>query len=542
MKKQDHFIYKWIYQNHKQAIYMTALLVILSSIFSVSFIYVAWLSKQVLDSFIGKQSYTSSFLFMIGIVIVMQVILSVIIGYLRIYIQTKLERKMRKDILKGFYQTDFLTYQNYHLADYMTRLTSDIDVVADGIVGILPDLFSMLTQIFVGIWVLFLLNKNAAYVILIAGLVFFIVFKLFGNHFRYLHQDIKRNRSQLRITMDEFLENLVIIKTFQLNDILLNQLSKKMNQYEKSRIKQTIISAGSSGLMYLLMIFGYFFILIWGAYQISIGLMTFGSLVAFQQIIDQLQKPLKGLTHLLTKYNSLMVSSERIIEIESLKKEMSINESKNSVNWDILSIKDVSYAYTEQTVLSHFSAIIKKGEISVFTGVSGIGKTTLFSLLLGLLQQQEGSIYFDGLDGKVSVGVNTRSMFAYVPQGNHLFHGTIRENLNIVNQKITDDTIWEILEIVSLKKKILALPEQLDTQLHQSGDGLSEGQKQRLAIARALLSEAEILLLDEATSALDDKTEQQIWHNLKQLSNKTIICISHRPEAMRICDQEIKMR
>ena len=206
-----------------------------------------------------------------------------------------------------------------------------------------------------------------------------------------------------------------------------------------------------------------------------------------------------------------------------------------------ISFKDISFKYDRDIILDNTSLNIKKGDFVAIMGISGIGKSTLLKLLLGVFSVNGGSISLKLSDGEITVDRHTRKLFAYVPQGNMLLSGTIRDNLTFINSGATDEEIEKAIKISCAKQFIDELPLGLETVIGEKGMGLSEGQIQRLAIARSLLSKSPVLLLDEATSALDEETEKQFLMNLKQLENKTCIIVSHKKAALEICNKYVQI-
>ncbi len=290
---------------------------------------------------------------------------------------------------------------------------------------------------------------------------------------------------------------------------------------------------------------GYYAALVWGAIQIAKGVLTFGTLTAFLQIIGQIRTPFRNLSGLLPQYYSMIGSAERLMELEMLPDEKCgtklLNREAFYEEMDAIVFENVSFSYEEGEVLHDFSARIEKGCLTAIAGTSGKRKSTMMKLLLGLISCDKGNIYFERNQREnISLDAGSRDLFAYVPQGNFILSGTIRDNIAFSNQEATEEKIIDAAKTACIWNVIQELPQGLDTILKERGAGLSEGQVQRIAIARAVLSEAPILLLDECTSSLDEETEKQVLKNLKKLP-KTILCISHRTAAFDSCDARIEI-
>ncbi|MBR7060168.1 MAG: ATP-binding cassette domain-containing protein, partial [Eubacterium sp.] len=290
---------------------------------------------------------------------------------------------------------------------------------------------------------------------------------------------------------------------------------------------------------------GYVFALAFGAYRLIHGI-SYGTVTAMLQLVNQIQSPFAALSGVMPKYFSLIASAERLMEIDSLPDETSQNDSvikplEIYENLKSINFNDISFAYDRDVILDNTSLKINKGDFIAIMGISGIGKSTLLKLLLGVFKVDGGNIELELENEKIEVDNKTRKMFSYVPQGNFLLSGTIKENLTFINTQASDEEIEEAIRISCSDSFINELPDGLETVIGERGIGLSEGQLQRLAIARSLLSKAPVVLLDEATSALDEETEKRFLTNLKTLNNKTCIIVSHKKAALEICNKYVQI-
>lgn len=275
--------------------------------------------------------------------------------------------------------------------------------------------------------------------------------------------------------------------------------------------------------------------------------MTYGTVTAIIQLVNQVQSPFVSLSGIMPKYYTTIASAERIMELDDLPNEKEINKKEIDVldtykNLNSVEFENISFKYDRDIILDNTSLSIKKGDFVAIMGISGIGKSTLLKLLLGVFNLNFGKIYLDTNNGKIPIDKNTRRLFSYVPQGNMLISGTIKDNITFINPDASDAEIEEAIRISCAKQFIDELPLGLETVIGEKGLGLSEGQVQRLAIARSLLADSPILLLDEATSALDEKTEKEFLTNLKALDNVTCIIVSHKKAALDICNKTIQIK
>ena len=287
-----------------------------------------------------------------------------------------------------------------------------------------------------------------------------------------------------------------------------------------------------------------FLALCWCAWKMLLGQMSFGSLTAVIQLVNQLQTPFVNLSGILPQYTAMVASAERLMELEAIEGEPapSLENPKQVYDrMDALEAEAVTFSYDRDRILENASFRLPKGSFAVVTGPSGIGKSTLLKLLLGIFRPESGSLRLDCGGALIPLDRSTRRLFAYVPQGNLLLSGTLWENLTIVNPSASDEDIRQALHVSAMEDYLPQLPLGLDTPLGESGAGLSEGQAQRLAIARAILGGAPILLLDECTSALDAETEQKVLQRIKALPGRTCIAVTHRPAAATLCDWRLEV-
>ena len=343
------------------------------------------------------------------------------------------------------------------------------------------------------------------------------------------------------------MSNLLVVKAFSVEDKIQEQTDKLQEDNFIAKIKRRNFSIYANTGLNTVFSVGTVFAVAFGAWRILTGGMTYGDVTAMIQLVNQVQSPFASLPGIMPQYFSMIASAERLMEIDSIKEENHINEcpidvDKTYKELSEISFKNISFKYDRDVIFDNTSLTVKKGDFVAITGISGIGKSTLLKLLLGVFNAQNGCITLKTTDGEIAVDKNTRRLFSYVPQGNMVVSGTIRENLTFINDDVTEDEIAQAVEVSCAKQFIDELPRGLETVIGEKGLGLSEGQIQRLAIARSLLSKAPILLLDEATSALDEKTEKQFLTNLRQLENMTCIIVSHKKAAIEICNKNIRIK
>jgi ATP-binding cassette subfamily B protein len=372
----------------------------------------------------------------------------------------------------------------------------------------------------------------------------FTTITLLRNKLKTLHKQAQKTDGSTRSFMQECIENLLAIKVFSANENVSEKSGKLQRENFRIKMKRRNYSVFGHATYNMIFSAGYIFALIFGVFKIVGGSLDYGSLLAILQLVNNVQVPFASLSNIVPKYFAMTASAERLIEIEDVKEEQKkkpIDKVKVYDDMQSVVFDGVSFTYDRNEVLSKTSLEIKKGDFVAITGISGIGKSTLMKLLLGVYQPLDGKIYLKGKFGEIDIDNSTRSLFSFVPQGNLIFSGSIRDNLLFTGSNATDDEIYDALKISGAHEFVSSLPEGLDTYIGERGLGLSEGQVQRIAIARAMLSKASFLLFDEATSALDETTEKEILTNLKNLQGVTLIIISHKKSALSICNRHVSI-
>ena len=371
----------------------------------------------------------------------------------------------------------------------------------------------------------------------------FVVTRFFRGRLKGLHKQVQEKEGKVRSFLQESLESAAVIKVFGAERKMLRQNDRNQREHYKIRMKRRAIGIVSGAGFGLVFQAGYVLALVWGAFGIFSGGMSYGTLTAVLQLVNQIQSPFAGLSSLFPQYYAMLASAERIIELENLPEEQKAAKALDYVDFQRLEVSGLRFGYGDKEVISRADFALNKGETAALTGISGGGKSTLFMLLLGAYRPDGGEIRFVSRSGEFPPGQETRRIFAYVPQGNCLFSGTIRENIAFLNDtEISDEAVMQAAKAACADEFIAQLPEGLDTHISENGHGLSEGQAQRIAVARALFSGAEFLLLDEATSALDEQTERHLLENISEMDGKTVLIVTHRPAALEICSRKLTLR
>ena len=545
MKKQSTL--RWIWQVSKKQFIIIGLLAVVSGLISFSFVWFALLSKQVID--IATGVITGNMWLESGKllgVLVLQAALNIVYKNLFVYASGQIEMHIKQTVFEKLFNKQWHAYSAYHSGDILNRLTSDVSVVIGGAVSLIPQCVSLITRLIACLAVMVMIDPMFTAILLAAGLLVMVLSRFYGKKMKAVHRECQQTDGQTRSFIQECLENWAVIQSFGVIHPIRDRLNGLQQINFKKKVYRNRISNLANTAVYLLFSGFYYIALAWGAWRLASGMISFGTLTAFLQIVQQVKTPFQNMSGILPQYYNMMASAERLIELEQLPDEARAQDPFDAEQvysgMSAISIQNLSFSYDHEKVLHNANMVIEKGTFIVLSGRSGIGKSTLFKLLLGFLEPTEGQITLQINNEPITVGAVTRPLFAYVPQGNLILSGTIRQNIAFCQEEASDDDIWQAAKIASISSFIQSLPDGLDTTLGERGLGLSEGQIQRLAIARGVLSGSPILLLDEVTSALDEETEKEILNNLKNLSNKTCLCITHRPAALNICDYSIEIR
>ena len=544
MKKEDNkATLKWIYARTKRFLPAVAVTSLISAFTAVSYVLLALITKRVLDiatkNAAGSLAAAGTALFA---VIAVQVILSACQSLLNAYVNGRLTLSLRSYLFTLICRKRYSQISRYHSGDILNRLTSDVDVVVSSSVSIIPSVVSTVAKITAGIGAMIFMNPIIAAVILVLGITVPAIGRAINKKYKYMHKECQRTEGKTRSFMQECFENIVVIKSFASEKPFVKRLTVFMEDNFRLKIKRTGISVLASICLYTFFTAGYYAVLLWGAGGLAAGTLTYGTLMAFLQLISQLRAPLQNVSGILPQYYSALASAERLIELEKTEDEKPALEKESADrlkdNFESLEINGLCFGYGREAVIENCSFKIEKNKITAVTGESGSGKSTLFKLILGLYSPTAGSIT---VNGKIPVDASVRGLFAYVPQGNMVLSGTVKDNITLCNPDVDEERLINAAKAAEIYDYISSLPDGFDTVLSERGAGLSEGQIQRISIARALLTEAPVLLLDEATSALDETTETRVLENIKAMSAKTVVFITHRNTSLKVCDRIIRV-
>lgn len=538
-------IFIWIKGQIRPFILSFIMIIVLNSILSLCGVGMAVLSKNLIDSAsAGDRSRMINVIIAFAAIILLQVGLQMVISPMTAGLQEKLSNRIRRGTFAHIITSEWEDFSRYHSGELLTRLTRDIGMMVNIIVNSIPGIFSFGVGLLAAFGTLFIYEPVLALFAFVLGPAALLLSRLFGRRIKKFHVEMQESEGAYRSFIHESIQNLLIIKAFGLEEKTIGKIGRLQNNMVNLVLGRSRVSAATNSVLSIGYWLGYFFAFGWGVLRLSDGEASFGTLAAFLQLVGQIHGPFIGLAYTYPRLVSAMASAGRLMEIEGMKTEARDYEAKKWPSAGIV-FEDVSFFYEEEKpVLKEVSAEIKPGETIALMGPSGDGKTTLIRLILSFIKPRRGRVFFENAHGEyMEACAASRLLVSYVPQGNTLFSGTISENLRLgypgaseveLKAAAVGACAWEFIE---------KLPEGLNTIIGERGLGLSEGQAQRIAIARALLHKAPVLILDEATSALDAETEKRVLLAIKGLSNTpTCIVITHRPSALEICSRVMRLQ
>ena len=537
---------RWIWQvagTKKGYILLLTLTQGVSGAFGVAY---ALLFRSVVDAAVGKDGavFRQSAVLLIVLVLV-QLAVSAFIRWMSELSRADLENVFKLRLVDNILRKDYASVSAVHTAEWINRITGDTSVLAGGAVDLLPGMTATLVRLFSALVMIIALDPWFAYVLIPGGIVLMIVSYALRKLLKSLHKAIRESDGSLRVYLQEHIGSLMVIKAFSTERQTIAGAAKAMEAHKQARMRSNRFSNIANAGFGLAMNGMYLLGVIYCAGGILTERISYGTLTAVIHLIGQVQGPFSSISGYLPKFYSMLASAERLMEIERFADDVSPAEHAEMRRYyeqelQVLGLRGACFTYRprneEETpvVLRNFNLEIRKGEYIAFCGHSGCGKSTVLKLLMSMYSLDSGECYLDSQP----LTARHRRLFVYVPQGNALLNGTIREVVSFAEPEAAGDDarLRRALKIACADSFV----EDLDTRLGEGGSGLSEGQAQRIAIARAIFADYPILLLDESTSALDELTEKRVLENLRKLTDKTVIIVTHRKAVLSICDRVLQ--
>ncbi|MCR4557898.1 MAG: ABC transporter ATP-binding protein/permease [Saccharofermentans sp.] len=554
---------KWLYKVPAgKKTYILALILIDSLNGASGVMYALFLRDIVNSAVAGKFDVFFQNALSIILLVLFQLFLVAASSWLSEFSRATFENIFKERLFCNILRKDFGRVTAVHSGEWLTRLTSDTTVVAKNYTEIIPGFIGMTVKILSALIMLTVLDLRFALIMFPLGIVLGLLTFSFRKSMKRFHKSVQEKDGALRVFLQERLASLNVIRSFAAERQTETEERLKAEEHKQARMKRTAFSNICHFGFGIALDGMYVFGIIYCAYGILTGTVLFGNLTAIAQLITQIQSPFVNITGYLPRWYQMIASAERLMEIEKFDEDNISNPKDREIvsafyrdSFSGIGLDNVSYTYYPVTntvkdiskadmpvAVADLNLFIKKGEYVAFTGHSGCGKTTALLLLMGIYKPDSGERYVEKKDGvRETLTQEWNHLFAYVPQGNKLMSGSIRDIVSFADRSgsTDDERIKQTLMISCAYGFVSELENGIDTVLGERGSGLSEGQMQRIAIARAIFSEAPIILLDEATSALDESTEKKLLENLRSLTDRTVIIITHRTAALEICDRKI---
>lgn len=545
----------WIWRNMAGIRWNTLVRVVTGITQVLLGLFMIWLSKQFIDVTIrtGTTDDIIRMVVMLVSVVVTGILLRQLYFYMSTLAGTHQSNSIRLRVFSNLFRRQLFEDQ-LHSGDVTSRLSKDIDTVANVTTSLLPQFVVTGVQLTGAFLLMYSMDARLAIVLLVLTPLVIAFGKLFAHKLRTMTLDIRQQESVIQMQVQEGMEHNAVLRSLGSEQWVTERLSNQQDQLVSRVLKRTRFTVITRLMLGFTFSLGYLTAFIWGGLQLRSGVITFGVMTSFLQLVGQIQHPILSLLNMMPQFFYATASIDRLEELEdSARRESEETTSSAPLQTSMfklqtssspgLSMKDVTFRYAtgDRPVLQHFTHDFPPDSKTAIMGQTGIGKTTLFRLMLAFIKPNAGEIeLFDGKQ-RFPVSKVTRRHFVFVPQGNTLMSGSIRYNLQLAKPEATDDELRQVLH-VAMADFVYDLPDGIDTLLGERGIGLSEGQAQRIAIARGLLRPGSILLLDEISSSLDEQTERELFSRLfDYCQHKTMIFITHRPAVSSLCTSTIHM-
>ena len=536
-------IFKWLWRawrgNQLQAI-LNAAIGLLSVVVSLAQV---WAVQHAIDVASGHAE--GSIYWSVGVMALLVLCgfaLRICSIWVRNILGIKAQNRMQQRMLDRILRSEWTGKESHHSGDVLNRLEQDVGTVVSFLTETIPNTISVVAM-FVGAFLyLFSMDKVLAFVIVGIIPVFVLLSKLYIGQMRRLTRQVRDSDSKVQSVLQETIQHRMLIKTLESDSVMVDRLESTQSELRHRVVKRTAFSVVSNFILNAGFSVGYLIAFLWAALRMADQTLTFGGMTAFLQLVNRIQGPARDLTRLAPVFVGVFTAAERLMELE----ENPLEEQGDPIHLMApcgVRLEHITYAYDDgdSNVIEQLDFDFYPGSCTAVLGETGAGKTTLIRLILALLHPNEGKVILYNQQEQKELSPLMRCNFVYVPQGNTLMSGTIRDNLRLGKLNATEEEIKAALEM-SCASFVMELPDGLDTVCTEAGGGLSEGQAQRISIARALLRNRPIMLFDEATSALDPETERQLLHNILSHHDKTVIFITHRPAVVDYCDQTLHLQ
>ncbi|MBI9014129.1 MAG: ABC transporter ATP-binding protein [Clostridiales bacterium] len=518
---------------------------ILSAINSLTTIGIALLTKSIIDSAISKDLSST---YTLGSIVVIGLIFKLILSKYTMVYSTKIGETMFNDLqhrtIKTFYNNQWLFMSQFKTGDLITRSGNDVSKITGILMSTFPTIVSLLAQLITAFIILSSYDKTIAFIAFILGPATVSISWVLGHKLKELQAVIQESISELNSYITESIQNMDLIQSFDIKEEALDKLEKLQDRKRTLIYKKAIFTAITKGIIDFGFTIGFLGATLLGAYKLYQGVISFGTFTAFSQLVTHIQSPIYGLSKTIPSIITVLSSVERVIVFNENSTETPDTSLELQPN-ELMSLQfdNVSFYYEkDKIILDKLDLSINVGDKIALIGTSGEGKTTILRLVMALLEPSSGEVKLNCMSGSVPITSETRKYFSYVPQKNSLFSGSIIDNLLLANKNASKEIIEKALKSACIYDFIISLPNGVNTLVGERLGGLSEGQAQRICIARALVHNTPFLILDEATSALDTETEKCIINNIsKNYTSKSLVVVTHKTEILNYCNHIYKL-
>ncbi len=535
-----------IIKGKKRYLYALLFINVIQALLSVGY---ALFFKQIIDSAVsGFKGLMIKNIIGLALLAFIQLALRSVVHFLNEYTKSSVENTLKKHLFSNLIKKQYSLVCATHSGEWLNRLTNDTVVVADGLINIIPGALATVVRMTCAfIFLAFFIPKFALFLLSI-GVILICFTALFRKISKKLHIAVQKADGELRVFLTEQLNSLMILKSYGREEKCEEFSEEYMLEHKKKRMKRNLfLNLSSSGFSFVMNAVRVLAAL-YSGFSIINGVISYGTFTAVIQLLGQVQGPIASISGYAPRYYAMLASAERVFELDTSQNEETddLFNAESFYNNEFLGfgLRDAFFSYNSlenggEIAIENLNLDIKKGEFVAFTGHSGCGKSTVLKLFLSLYELENGNRYLSTKSGEIALNTTHRNLFAYVPQGNALMNSTIRDVVAFFDNEKDEKSILNALKIACADEFVASLPDGINTHLGERGAGLSEGEMQRIAIARAICSDRPILLLDESTSALDEETEEKLLRNIKTMTNKTVVIVTHRTKALNFVDRTV---
>lgn len=532
---------KWLWRAAEGLRSCIALQALLGVVHVVVSLFYVWVCKQLVD--IATSRAEGNMYLFIGIMlfcIILQILLSSCVSRMEVKSEIDMKIRLRHSLFSHIMDSRWMDGGRLHTGDIMNRLSDDVNNVANTLCLVVPQTVVTCIQFIAAICFLVVLDYRLALIVVVILPFFMVMSRLYARRVRGYTKDIRNADSRVQTHLQEHMHHRALVSSMEHTSRVVEDLDMMQADLREMVMRRTdftlysrkMIQAGLSG--------GYMAAFVWGVYLLRAGA-SYGMMTAFMQLAGQVQRPMLELSRQLPSFIHVTTAIDRIIELTNLPLE---ERGAKHLGADVgIRMQGVSFAYrNDEPIIEEFSHDFTPGSMTAIVGHTGAGKSTLIRIILGLVEPQQGSAAIYNAEQSLSLSASTRCNIAYVPQGNSMVSGSVRSNLLLGNPDATEEQLREALHM-AVADFVFELPLGLDTPCGEDGVGLSEGQAQRIAIARGLLRERSLLVLDEPTAALDPQTERELLNNLAEyVRQRTMIIVTHREATAELCDRVVHIK